>query len=233
MLNSVCLIGRLVADPELKYTQSGTALANFRLAVDRERKDAEGKRETDFIDCVAFGKTAEFVAQYLKKGRLASVDGRLQVRNYTTNDGAKRLAFEVIAESVQGLDRAPDAAPTAQASPVQTPAQLLKGEPAGTTPQNGPQTFAVEKITPRTASNGNTYFFVYGPGHETGELMFPDALTGTGIGIPDGEIAVSGFVAVLESWKNKMKVKELINADAPVDTSAAAFDEADLDPFGD
>jgi single-strand DNA-binding protein len=104
MLNKVILIGRLTADPTLRYTQSGHATSSFTLAVDRGRKNAQGEKEVDFIGCVAWKKTAEVVAEYTKKGSLMAIDGRLQVRTYDAKDGGKRWVTEVIAETVQFLD---------------------------------------------------------------------------------------------------------------------------------
>lgn len=107
MLNRVVLIGRLATDPELKYSGSGMAIANFRIAVDR-RPNAQGERETDFIPIVAFKQSAEFAGNYLAKGRLVSVDGRMQVRSWVAQDGTRRYVTEVIAESLRGLDRPKD-----------------------------------------------------------------------------------------------------------------------------
>lgn len=103
MLNRVVLIGRLTKDPELRYTPNGIAVANFTLAVDRSYKNAQGERETDFIPCVVYRQLAELVTNYLAKGKLAAVDGRIQVRSYTTQDGQKRWVTEVIAEDVRFL----------------------------------------------------------------------------------------------------------------------------------
>ena len=107
-LNRVVLVGRLTRDPELRTSGGGTAICNFTIAVNRIRK-SEGQ-DADFFNIVCFGKTAEFVSQYLQKGRLASVDGRLQQRKYTTKDGQARDVVEILADNVQGLDRAPDSA---------------------------------------------------------------------------------------------------------------------------
>ena len=101
MFNRVILIGRLTRDPELKYTPQGTAVATFTLAVNRKFN----KDETDFIDIVIWRGQAENVAQYLSKGRLAAVEGRLQIRNYETQDGQKRRVAEVIADDVRFLER--------------------------------------------------------------------------------------------------------------------------------
>lgn len=115
MLNKTILIGRLCDDPSLRYTGSGTAVASFTLAVDRQRKSQSGEKEVDFINIVAWQKTAELVAQYLKKGRLAAVEGRLTIRQYDNREGQKVRVAEVIADSVQFLDKSDSttSAPTA------------------------------------------------------------------------------------------------------------------------
>lgn len=100
MLNKIVLMGRLTRDPELRKTQSGTAVASFTLAVDRDYKPQDGERETDFIDIVAWRSTGEFVSKYFSKGRMAVVEGRLQVRDWKDKDGAKRRSTEVIADNV-------------------------------------------------------------------------------------------------------------------------------------
>lgn len=105
-MNHIVLIGRLTRDPELRYTPQGVAVANFDLAVDRPTTNANGERETDFIRIVAWQKTAENCANYLKKGRLVAVEGRLQIRSYETQDGQKRRVAEVVANYVQFLERA-------------------------------------------------------------------------------------------------------------------------------
>lgn len=107
-MNVVALIGRMVADPELKYTPSGLAVCSFRIAVDRRFK-REGDQTADFIDVVAWKQSAEFAANYLTKGRLVSVEGRLQQRSWVQQDGQKRSKVEVVANSVQGLDKPRDA----------------------------------------------------------------------------------------------------------------------------
>ena len=100
-MNKVLLIGRLTKDPELRYSQSGTAIANFTLAVNRQFTNQDGQREADFINCVAWSKAAEFVAQYFKKGQQMALEGRLQVRSYDGNDGQRRWATEVVTEHVE------------------------------------------------------------------------------------------------------------------------------------
>lgn len=101
MLNSIVIMGRLTRDPELRRTGSGTAVANFTVAVDRDfsSKDS-GEKETDFIECVAWRQTGEFVSKYFAKGRMAVVSGRLQIRKWTDKDGNKRNTAEVVADNV-------------------------------------------------------------------------------------------------------------------------------------
>lgn len=101
MLNKIFLMGRLVADPELKQTPSGVSVATFRIAVDRDFKNKEtGEREADFINIVTWRATADFVSRYFAKGRMAVVEGRLQTRSYTDKDGNKRYVSEVVADNV-------------------------------------------------------------------------------------------------------------------------------------
>ena len=100
-LNIIVLQGRLVRDPEMRTTQSGVAVASFTLAVDRDFGGRDGgEKQTDFIDCTAWRHTAEFVSKYFSKGRMAVVSGRLQIDNYTDNDGNKRKAAKVIADNI-------------------------------------------------------------------------------------------------------------------------------------
>jgi single-strand DNA-binding protein len=110
MLNKVILIGRLVRDPELRYTSTGTAVANFTLAVDRSFLNQKGEREADFIRIVTWAKLAEICANNLSKGRLVAVDGQLQVRSYEDKDGNKRTAVDVVARDVRFLDGKKNAA---------------------------------------------------------------------------------------------------------------------------
>ncbi len=102
MLNKIILIGRLVADPNLRYTQSGIAVTNFTLAVNRQF----GDNEADFIDIVTWRKLAETCAYHLNKGRLVAVEGRLQIRSYEDQNGVRRKASEIVADNVRFLDRA-------------------------------------------------------------------------------------------------------------------------------
>ena len=101
MLNHIIIMGRLTRDPELRRTGSGVAVASFTLAVDRDFSPKDGgERETDFIDCVAWRQTGEFVSKYFTKGRMAVVSGRLQVRGWTDKDGNKRRTAEIVADNV-------------------------------------------------------------------------------------------------------------------------------------
>lgn len=107
MLNRIVIMGRLTRDPNMRKTDSGIACASFSLAVERDYKNQYGEKETDFIDCTAWRHTAEFVSQYLTKGRMAVVSGRLQLRDYTSRDGTKRRAAEVQVENVYFADSRP------------------------------------------------------------------------------------------------------------------------------
>ena len=102
MLNHITLMGRLTKDPELRRTGSGVAVASFTLAVDRDFSKEE--KEVDFIDCVAWRQTGEFVSKYFAKGRMAVVSGRLQIRSWTDKDGNKRRTAEVVADNVYFAD---------------------------------------------------------------------------------------------------------------------------------
>lgn len=104
MLNRVILIGRLTRDPELRYTASGIAVAQFTLAVDRTYSNAQGEKETDFVPIVTWRQLAENCANYLRKGRLAAVEGKLQTRNYENAEGKKVYVTEVVAENVRFLE---------------------------------------------------------------------------------------------------------------------------------
>jgi single-strand DNA-binding protein len=100
MLNKIAIMGRLTKDVELRHTNNGTAVASFTLAVDRDFKSKDGNKETDFIDCVAWKNTADFVSNHFSKGRMAVVEGRLQSRKWTDKDGNKRTAYEIMVESI-------------------------------------------------------------------------------------------------------------------------------------
>lgn len=145
MLNHITIMGRLTRDPELRRTGSGVAVASFTLAVDRDFTSKGSEKETDFIDCVAWRQTGEFVSKYFAKGRMACVSGSLQIRKWKDKDGNERRSAEVIADSVYFADsknvaengnsrptaKAQPAAPTAYATPTYaTPAAAPAGNPA-------------------------------------------------------------------------------------------------------
>ena len=138
-MNVIVLIGRLTADPELRYTQAGKAVASMTLAVDRQGKKADGTRDTDFINIVVWDKLGELCAQYLRKGKQASVEGRLQLRQYENRDGQKVRVAEVIAHNVQFLspkDANTAAAPTApSARASQAPSSQYQDDPFADDPQ--------------------------------------------------------------------------------------------------
>lgn len=104
MINSVCLVGRLTKDPELKYTGNNTAVASFNLAVNRNFKDANGEREADFINCVIWRQQAENLANWAKKGALIGITGRIQTRSYENQQGQRVYVTEVVAEGFQMLE---------------------------------------------------------------------------------------------------------------------------------
>lgn len=104
-MNKVILVGRLAQDPEVRYTQSGKAVASFSLAVNRFSSGGQGQNNADFIPIVAWEKLAEICGNNLTKGQRVLVDGRLQIRSYETNDGQKRRVAEVIAQSIEFLER--------------------------------------------------------------------------------------------------------------------------------
>ena len=122
MLNHITLMGRLTRDPELRRTGSGVAVTNFTIAVDRDFADKQsGEKETDFIDCVAWRQTGEFVSKYFTKGRMAVVSGRLQIRSWNDKDGNKRRTAEVVADNVyfgDSKNSSSDSVATYSASPT-------------------------------------------------------------------------------------------------------------------
>lgn len=104
MINTVVLVGRLTKDPDLKYTQSGIAVTRFTLAVNRPFSNQQGQREADFVNCVTWRKQAENTANYLKKGSLTGIEGRIQTSNFEGKDGKMVFVTEVVADSVQFLE---------------------------------------------------------------------------------------------------------------------------------
>ena len=125
MINRVVLIGRLTRDPEHRTTTTGKSVCDFSLAVQKRVKPQDGSPDADFFRVNAWERTADYVSNYLHKGRLVAVEGRLQSRKYTASDGTNREVVEVVADNVQALDRPRDDAPASAGAPVPT-----AGEPA-------------------------------------------------------------------------------------------------------
>ena len=121
MINSVTLVGRIVNDPEMRYAQSGTQVTKFRIGVKRTRRVQEGQDDTDFINIVCFGKTAEFVAQYMDKGSLVGIEGRIQTRSWDDDQGKRTWWTEILANTVQALESRQDAERRRAASGSQPP----------------------------------------------------------------------------------------------------------------
>ncbi len=141
MLNHITVMGRLTRDPELRRTQSGTAVASFSIACDRDFKDkATGERTTDFIDIVAWRTTGEFVSKYFTKGRMAVVSGRLQIRDWTDKEGNKRHTAEIVAENVYFGDsksKEDQEPPASTGGPVEAAGGDPFGLPSGFAPNFG------------------------------------------------------------------------------------------------
>lgn len=125
MLNNVTLMGRLTADPELRQTQSGLAVASFRIAVERDTKSENGERAADFINCTAWRQSAEFVSKYFHKGNMIALTGRIQTRNYTDKDGNNRTATEAVADRISftGEKNNDNGGSPAYSAPATAPAQ--------------------------------------------------------------------------------------------------------------
>lgn len=118
MLNVVAIMGRLAADPQLRQTTTGKNVASFRIACDRGRRDANGQSQADWLDVVAWDRTAEFVCKYFQKGSLIAIDGRLQSRSYQDKNGNNRTAIEIVANNVNfAAPKSANAAPTAAPAP--------------------------------------------------------------------------------------------------------------------
>ena len=130
-MNVICLMGRLVADPELKSTQNGVAVTSFCIAVDRSYQPKGQERQSDFINCVAWRNTAEFITRFFRKGQRIALNGSLQSRNYTDRDGNKRTAYEVVIDNASFVDPKSsntDAAPRYEAPAAQQ--QYAQPQPA-------------------------------------------------------------------------------------------------------
>lgn len=128
MLNHIVIMGRLVRDPELRHTQTGIPVCTFRIAVDRNYTTQNGERETDFISATAWRGTAEFISKYFSKGRMITVDGRLETQDWVDRDGNRRVSTGIVAESVYFADsRRNDAQ---EAVPQSAPQSAQEGAPA-------------------------------------------------------------------------------------------------------
>lgn len=131
-MNLIILIGRLAADPELKTTQGGMSVCTFRIAVDRRFGGADGQRQADFLTCVAWRQTADFVARHFTKGKQIGVKGSLQTRTYEDRDGNRRTAYEVVCEQVEFVgpreDKPAQPVPATQRPPQQTKLSTEYGE---------------------------------------------------------------------------------------------------------
>lgn len=131
MLNKVALMGRLTKDPEMRYTQAQTAVTSFSLAVERDAKSRDGDREVDYINCVAWRSSAEFVEKYFHKGSMAVVAGRLQIRNWQDKDGNNRQSAEVVVDNIYFGDSKQTAPAT---EPQQNPFVDLGNDADGSLP---------------------------------------------------------------------------------------------------
>lgn len=133
-MNKVQLVGRLTKDPEMKLTSNQTQYCNFTIAVDRRFKDANGQRQTDFINCVAWKQTAVFIQKYFGKGSRIGIAGSIQTRNYEDQEGQKHFITEVLAEEAEFVDSASKADTTQQAEPTAEPQAQAEAEPTGSLP---------------------------------------------------------------------------------------------------
>jgi single-strand DNA-binding protein len=140
VINTCVLVGRIANDPEMRYTPSGMAVVNFRVAVDRQKRDESGEKQADFLDVVAFGKTGEFVAQYLDKGSMVGIEGRIQSRTWTTQEGQKRYSVEIVANSVQALESRQEAERRRGSRGTAGPSAAPGGAPVGR-PAPGPDDY--------------------------------------------------------------------------------------------
>lgn len=131
MLNVVAIMGSLARDPELRQTTTGKSVASFRIACDRGRKDANGQSQADWLDVVAWDRTAEFICKYFQKGSMIAVDGRLQSRQYQDKNGQNRIAVEIVANNVNfcGSKESTSTAPQNAAQRPAAPSQRTQGEP--------------------------------------------------------------------------------------------------------
>ena len=135
-MNSICLMGRLTGDPELKTTQSGVSVTSFSVAVDRAYRSKDQERQTDFINCVAWRQTAEFISRYFRKGQRIALQGSLQSRRYTANDGSQRTVYEVVVDNAFFCESKGGNAAGAPGYDSQIP-QYTEAKPAFSTANSG------------------------------------------------------------------------------------------------
>ena len=135
-MNSICLMGRLTGDPELKTTQSGVSVTSFSVAVDRAYRSKDQERQTDFINCVAWRGTAEFISRYFRKGQRIALQGSLQSRKYTANDGSQRTVYEVVVDNAFFCESKGSVAGGAPSYDSQIP-QYSEAKPAFSTANSG------------------------------------------------------------------------------------------------
>ena len=135
-MNSICLMGRLTGDPELKTTQSGVSVTSFSVAVDRAYRSKDQERQTDFINCVAWRQTAEFISRYFRKGQRIALQGSLQSRKYTANDGSQRTVYEVVVDNAFFCESKGGNAAGAPGYDSQIP-QYTEAKPAFSTANSG------------------------------------------------------------------------------------------------
>ena len=135
-MNSICLMGRLTGDPELKTTQSGVSVTSFSVAVDRAYRSKDQERQTDFINCVAWRNTAEFISRYFRKGQRIALQGSLQSRKYTANDGSQRTVYEVVVDNAFFCESKGGNAAGAPGYDSQVP-QYSEAKPAFSTANSG------------------------------------------------------------------------------------------------
>lgn len=158
MLNRIVIIGRLTRDPELKTTTNGTAVASFTLAVDRTYKNANNERETDFIPVVVWRQQAETCARYLSQGKMAAVEGRLQLRSYEDKEGHKRTAAEVVADNVRFLSPKSEGSPAwSENSSAWSESSPTRGENSSAWSENSPS--AGERELPLSDLNDPNFPF--------------------------------------------------------------------------
>jgi len=144
MINNVVLVGRLTRDPELRYTPSNVANVQFTIAVDRQFQSANGERQADFISCVAWRQSAEFLAKYVKKGYMVGITGSIQTRNYQAQDGTTRYVTEVVCNSVQNLQGRNDASAADNQGYQAQPAPRVNNAPRAQEKQ--PDSFDVSEV---------------------------------------------------------------------------------------